>query len=248
MALNPFFNKGSTLEHKVYEDMVIEAIQIYGFDVYYLPRKLRKFDNVLGEDTLSVFELAIPIEVYIENFEGPEGESEIIQRFGLEIRDSFTFRIAKRRWEQVIGALNVTIVNSRPNEGDLIFIQLGQSSTELYEVKFVEHEKPFYQLDRITTYELKCEMYQYSNELFRTGIPQIDSISQEVATDSLLYGLATELGVEMISENGAAIGTEHWNDDTQEKNRYATNADFNEESLDIIKGWNPNDPFGDGSC
>jgi hypothetical protein len=248
MALNPFFNKGSTMEHMVYEDMVIESIQIYGFEVYYLPRRLRKFDNILGEDTLSIFDLAIPIEVYIENFEGPEGESEIIARFGLELRDNYTFRISKKRWEAEIGKLGVTIVHSRPNEGDLIFIEFGQSQKELYEVKFVEHEKPFYQLDRITTYDLKCEMYQYSNELFRTGIPAIDSISQEVAIDSLLYTMASEAGEDLITENGSLIGSEHWNDETQEKNRYATNADFKEEAGGFVNSWNPNDPFGDGSC
>ena len=90
-------------------------------------------------------------------------------------------------------------------------------------------------------------MYQYSNELFQTGIPEIDSISQEVAIDSLLYNLATEAGDFIMSEKDQNIGTEHWNDDTQEKNRYATNADFKEEANGIVN-WNPNDPFGDGPC
>lgn len=246
--LNPFFNKGSTMEHLVYQDMVIEAIQIYGFDVYYLPRTLRKFDNILGEDTLSEFSLAIPIEVYIENFEGPEGESEIIARFGLELRDSYTFRISKKRWEESIGSLDVTIVNTRPNEGDLIFLRYGHGQFDLYEIKFVEHEKPFYQLDRITTYELKCELYQYSNELFRTGVFEIDNITNEVAIDSLLFNLATEAGEDIMSEKGDNIGAEHWNDSTQEKNKYATNADFIGEAENFVDSWNPNNPFGDNSC
>lgn len=248
MALNQYFNKGSVYEHQVFQNMVIEAIQIYGFDVYYLPRTLRKFDNILGEDTLSEFNLAIPIEVYIENFNGPEGESEIIARFGLELRDRYTFRISKKRWQEAIGNLGVSIVNTRPCEGDLIFLRLGNSQTELMEIKFVEHEKPHYQLDRITTYDLNCEMYQYSNEKFNTGIPEIDSITYEVAIDSLLYNLATEDGLDIYTEDGKNIvGSEHWSDAAQEKNKYATNGDFKEEAVGLVN-WNPNDPFGEAAC
>lgn len=245
--LNKYFNKGAPGEQRVYEDIVIEAIQAYGFEVYYLPRKLRREDKILGEDTLSYFDIAIPIEVYIENFDGPEGDSEIIARFGLELRDSYTFRISKRRWEQEVGRLGLNIVETRPNEGDLIWIEYGSQSREIFEIKFVEHEKPFYQLNQITTYDLRCEMYQYSNELMMTGVPEIDSISSEVAIDSLLFKLITEDDKQIITEKGQLITAEHWSQENQEKNKYATNSEFLEEAKGIVN-FDPNDPFGEKGC
>jgi hypothetical protein len=270
MALNPYFTNGINTEQNLIEDLVIEQIKMFGKDVYYIPRTLVKEDKIFGEDVLSKFESAWPIEVYITDIDGFRGDGDMYSKFGIRITDEIEFVMSRKRfaeavdgitgvgfqienlmnysgqstvqensvsvglgnpsWGQAIQAnpsnyeiifndgLTVTIASAtgtespgaewtftgtwpanatgapltirsknyvpeiiganliaegRPNEGDLIYLPL---SNDLFEIKFVEHEKPFYQLGKGYVWTLRCELFEYSQENLNTGIPEIDSI------------------------------------------------------------------------
>lgn len=148
-------------------------MKMYGIDVYYLPRSIVNLDDIMNEDIASSFGAAYMIEMYLEDVNGYTGEQTVMSKFGLEIRDSSNWVVSKRRWEQFIGNHKNTFVKGRPNEGDLLWIPLTGS---FHEIKFVEHEEPFYQLGNIFTYKLQCETFEFANEKFNTGIEDIDSI------------------------------------------------------------------------
>jgi hypothetical protein len=154
-------------------------MEIHGIDVYYIPRTLKRLDNILNEDIASEFGDAYMITMYLEDVSGGYGgESTIMSKFGLEIRDTSNWILARKTWENFIGVQNNTIVAGRPNEGDLIYIPLTGS---FHEIKFVEHEQPFYQLGNIFVYKLQCETFEYSNEKFDTGVEEIDGIEDTYA-------------------------------------------------------------------
>jgi hypothetical protein len=179
MGRNVFFNHAVKSEQFLYEDLIIEAMEIHGLDVYYIPRTITRLDNILNEDIASVFGDAYMITMYLEDLtDGYGGEQTIMSKFGLEIRDTSNWVVAKRTWENFVGVQNNTIVAGRPNEGDLIYIPLTGS---FHEIKFVEHESPFYQLGNIFVYKLQCETFEYSNEKFDTGISEIDTIEDTYA-------------------------------------------------------------------
>lgn len=173
MPTNVYFSPKVKTEQNIFEDIVIESIRMYGQDVYYLPREVVNRDYILGEDVESQFEDAYMIEMYIENTEGFEGEGNIFQKFGMEIRDECTFVVAKRSWEKLVGRWNNTVENFRPNEGDLIYLPLSNS---FFEISFVEHEQPFYQLNNLPMYKLQARLFEFSGEDFNTGISEIDQI------------------------------------------------------------------------
>jgi len=170
---NPFPSSQITSEQLLVEDLVIEAMQIYGMDIFYLPRATRdQVDYLYGEDTLKQYVTAYPIEMYLENVTGMNGEREFISKFGLEIRDEVTFLVSRRRFA-------ATIPSPRPLEGDLIYIPLLQN---LYEITEVEHENDqamFYTLGRgrggnVYVYALKLKQYVFSNEIIQVGVSEID--------------------------------------------------------------------------
>lgn len=173
MATNVYFNHKVDSEGGLYEDLIIESLRLTGIDVYYIPRKIVNLDMMMNEDIGSRFENAYMIEMYLEDVQGYGGEQTIMSKFGLEIRDQSNWIVSKRRWEQIVGSNNTTIVNLRPNEGDLIYIPISGS---FHEIKFVEHEQPFYQLGNIYVYKLQCETFEYSHEDFATGIEEVDGI------------------------------------------------------------------------
>lgn len=179
MGRNVFFNHAVRSEQNLYEDLIIEAMEIYGLQVYYIPRSIKKLDNILNEDIASEFGDAYMITMYLEDADqGYGGEQTIMSKFGLEIRDTSNWVIAKKTWENFIGIQNNTVVSGRPNEGDLIYIPLTSS---FHEIKFVEHESPFYQLGNIFVYKLQCETFEYANEKFDTGVEEIDGIEDTYA-------------------------------------------------------------------
>ena len=173
MPRNVYFSAAHKLEQQTFEDIMVESLKIYGQETYYLPRQIVKRDNILNEDIESQFLDAYTIEMYIEDIEGFGGEGNLMQKFGLEIRDEVTFIVAKRSWEKLVGAWNNTVDNFRPNEGDLIYLPLSQS---FFEISFVEHEQPFYQINNLPVYKLQCKLYEYNDEDFETGIEEIDQI------------------------------------------------------------------------
>ena len=178
MATNHFFNpfpQGQiTSEQLLVEDLVIEAMKIYGMDVFYLPRSSRdQVDYLFGEDTLKQYTSAFPIEMYLENVTGMDGEGDFISKFGLEIRDEVSLLVSRRRFA-------ATVAQNRPNEGDLIYIPLVEN---FFEITFVEHENDqamFYTLGRgrggnVYVYALKLKQFVFSNEVVETGIAEIDN-------------------------------------------------------------------------
>lgn len=171
MPRNVYFSQAVRSEQNLYEDLIIESLQIYGQDVYYIPRTLVNRDDVLGEDPASKFDDAYLIEMYIENTEGFEGAGDLYSKFGLEIRDDINFVVSRRQWEKIIGVFSDNTVDPRPQEGDVIFLPMTNS---FFEINFVEDDKPFYQLSDLPVYRLTCSLFEYSDEDFDTGVDSID--------------------------------------------------------------------------
>lgn len=169
---NPYFAQGISGEQNLIENLIIESLKIYGNEMFYIPRTLVSKDEVLGEDRLSEFKTAYPIEMYFENIDTFGGQGTFIQKFGLIVEQSATLVVARKRWRQFIGRYNETIIPSRPCEGDLIYYPLAG---DLYEIKFVEHQNPFYQLGKLYTYKLQVDLFQYASERIDTGIADIDA-------------------------------------------------------------------------
>ena len=192
MATNVFFSPKVRSEQHLYEDIVIEALKMYGQDVFYIPRTQIKQDEILNDD-YSKYEAAYVVEMYIADADGFGGEGNLMTKFGLEIRDEATFIVSRRRFEQLVDIDGNSIRAQRPREGDLIYLPLSKS---LFEIKFVEHEKPFYQLSNLPTYELQCALFEYNSEEFNTAIPEVDRFEQIYATSETLlieggvYGFA----------------------------------------------------------
>jgi len=158
------------MEQTLIEDLVIESIKIHGHDVYYITRLAGAEDDILNEDDLSSYTQAHFVDMYIKNVEGFDGEGDFLSKFGLEIRDEMVLTIARRTYELEVGQYNNT---TRPLEGDLIYFPLNN---KVFEIKFVEHEPVFYQMGALQMYDLRVELYEYSNETFATGITEIDDI------------------------------------------------------------------------
>ena len=171
MPRNVYFSQAVRSEQNLYEDLIIESLKIYGQDLFYLPREIVITDTILGEDRASKFDDAYMIEGYIEGTEGFEGQGDLYSKFGLEVRDEVNFVISRKIWDRYIGF--DSDAGDRPKEGDLIFLPL---SNKFFEVMFVEHEQPFYQLSNLPVYRLQCALYEYNDEDFDTGVDIIDQV------------------------------------------------------------------------
>jgi hypothetical protein len=171
VARNVYFSQGTANEQYLIEDIIVESLQVYGQDFYYIPRTLVAKDNILGEDRLSEFKQAYGIEMYLENVDGFEGQGAFIQKFGLMMEQSATLTVSRRRWDQLVGRFNQAQLPNRPCEGDLLFFPLTKG---LFEIKFVQHQNPFYQLGKLYVYKLQVELYQYASEHIDTGYKDID--------------------------------------------------------------------------
>jgi len=184
MPTNVYFNAKVRSEQHLYEDLVIESLKMFGQDVYYLPRSIVTRDSILNEDRESQFDDAFMVEMYIEDTEGFGGEGNLLSKFGLEIRDEATFIVAKRTWEKLVGYFDdVNTIAWRPREGDLLYLPLSGS---FFEVSFVEHEQPFYQLSNLPIYKMQARLFEMNDEDFNTGIEEIDSVNALAYTTTLL--------------------------------------------------------------
>ena len=168
MATNLYFNNvASHAQQDLINDLTSEVIKIHGMDVFYIPRTVVKEDLIMGEDVLSSFTTAYEIEMYLKGTEGFGGEGDLVSKFGLDVRDEVIFTVHKDRFELAAEPM------TKPLEGDLIF--LPKTSKGLFEIKFVEHEQPFYQAGKNYSFDLTCELFQYSEEQLDTGIAVIDA-------------------------------------------------------------------------
>ena len=246
MAVNSAFHTSNlhslATERSLYQNLIKEAIQIYGHDVYYVNRETVALDNVLGEDALSKYTNAEPIEMYVEDGAGFGGDKEIISQFGLENRNEITFVVSKERFQEMDSQINLeegegsialedgsidqtdsssnlttltgnyyilqdiaTTDADRPQEGDLVYHPVFE---KMFEINFVDHDEPFYQLDNNPVYKLRCKQFEYASEVMDTGIATIDAIEGDLSTDTRQYQITLENEVGSVQlENAADTGT-----------------------------------------
>ena len=192
--LNPFFLQGSKSEQGLIQDLINEQLRMYGVEVHYLPRQYVTEKTIIKEVIESEFKGAFPIEAYVDTYEGYSGQGTLLSKFGVQELDDLTIIISRERWENYIQPLIQNYpdvkLSKRPKEGDLIYFPLGD---RLFEIKYVEHEKPFYQLQGLYTYELRCELFRYEDEVIDTGVDYIDdNVAQDANIQTLqLIGIGT---------------------------------------------------------
>jgi len=289
MAVNSAFHTNNlhslTTERSLYQNLIKEAIQIYGHDVYYVNRETVALDNVLGEDALSKYTNAEPIEMYVEDSEGFGGDKEIISQFGLENRNEITFVVSKERFQEMDSQINLeegegsialedgsidqtdnfstvstltgnfyilqdiaTTDADRPQEGDLVYHPIFE---KMFEINFVDHDEPFYQLDNNPVYKLRCKQFEYASEIIDTGIATIDAIEGDLTTDSRAYQISLENEVGSIQlENSADTGgasfiiTEDYIVGDYDTDKTSQNELFDQLD-DTVLDFTESNPFGD---
>lgn len=221
MAINPYFNKfNNRSEQNLVEDLTIEAIKIHGIEMYYIPRTMMHKDDFFGEAAYSRFSTFKMIEMYMDTTTAFEGGDQFT-KFGFEVRDSVKFTVSRKRFKRETGM-------ERPMEGDLLFLPLNRG---LFEIKFVEHENPFYQLGKLFSYQMTCELFQYSEEKVDTGIEDIDAV-EEVA-----FKLQLALGAT------GGTGTFTKGDFVYQPSGGATSGEFSAAATKAtVYAWNPNEP------
>ena len=206
MATNFYFNNyQSSNEQDLLHDLIIEAIKIYGEDMYYIPRELKAYDNLYGEDAISEYNRAILVEFYIKSVDGFQGDGNFMSKFGLEIRDQAVFSISQRVFSAEVGALTSQI---RPNEGDLIYFPLNQ---KCFKIMYVKKQEFFYPLGTLPTWEVTVELFEYGNEKFNTGIAEIDKLQTSFSLNILDYAIRDEQGNVLTDEEGNIIVSETYN-------------------------------------
>jgi len=216
MPTNSYFTQGTSSEQNLVEDLIIESLKIYGKDLFYIPRQLVAKDEILGEDRLSRFQNSYPIEMYFDNIDSFAGQGAFIQKFGLMLEQSATLTVARKRWEQLIGVHGTTILPNRPCEGDLLYFPLTKG---LFEIKFVTHQDPFYQLGKLYVYKLQVELFQYSSERLDTNIPEVD-VFEELKTFDITKNVEVETS-----------------------DSFGDNNQFKREAVDVL--FNADNPFGE---
>ena len=205
MALNPHFLQGSRGEQRLVQSLINEHLKIYGVEVTFIPRKFVNQSTIIEEVTASKFDDNFLIEAYVENYDGYAGAGDVLTKFGMSLRDEVTLTISKERFEEFISpfmeADDDIELSSRPREGDLVFFPLGQ---RLFEIKFVEHEEPFYQLGSNYVYKLKCELFEYEDEVIDTDIAAIDTQVDDVGyiADLQLVGVGRTATAQPIINTG----------------------------------------------
>jgi hypothetical protein len=239
LATNFFFNNFQNSQEQILiEDLIIESIKIYGHDLYFIPRSPIQIDKVLGEDPLREYNDAIPIEMYIKNIEGFAGEGDFLSKFNIQIRDQITFSVARRSFgAEVTTQLDV----DRPREGDLIYFPLNR---KIFEIKFVEHEAIFYQLGALQMWDIKCELFEYNNEYFSTGIDDIDRLMADYSIGMDMFGIQLENGFNLTDEEEYSIIQESY--DINENDDLAVNDEFQTEGASFID-FTERDPFSEGT-
>jgi len=208
MALNPFFQHGSSTEQRLVQQLINEQLKMYGIEVYYIPRKIVNRDSIIREVIASKFDDNFAIEAYVNTYEGYSGAGDLLTKFGVSLKDELIITISKERFEDFISTFlenendEEIVLSSRPREGDLIYFPLGQ---RIFEIKFVEHEKPFYQLGRTYVYELKCELFEYEDEM--GGWDNINTTTEEIDSTLVNQGYITSLQLFSFGEQAVGIAS-----------------------------------------
>jgi len=204
--LNPFFQQGSKTEQSLVQDLINEQLRMYGVEVYYLPRRYANTNTVIREVIQSEFTNAYPLEAYVDSYEGYGGQGTILSKFGIQELDDLTLIISQERYSNYITPLIKNIINieleTRPKEGDLIYFPLGD---RLFEIKYVEHEQPFYQLQKNYVYTLRCSLFRYEDEVIDTTIDEIDNEVEQlgyIQTLTLIGSGTTATGTTTLCASG----------------------------------------------
>ena len=175
MALNPYFTQGTTGEQNLVQDLINEQLKMYGVDIFYLPRKYLTTNSVIREVVQSKFDVAYPLEAYVDNYDEYSGWGNLLSKFGIQSQDEVRLIISRERFENYITPLiqnqDDIKLSTRPKNGDLIWFPLDD---RIYEIKDIEYAKPYYQLQDLYVYELYCELFRYEDEVIATGIDEID--------------------------------------------------------------------------
>lgn len=238
MATNLFFNNyGASQEQTLYEDLIIEAIKMYGVDVYYIPRTTVNVDNVFKDPEYSTYGSAISVEMYIKNVDGFEGDGSFLSKFGIQVRDQIVFTMAQRTFANEVG--NYT-AETRPREGDLVWFPFTQS---LFQIKYTDVKSIFFQLGTLQTYDLTCELYEGNSDEFSTGISAIDDKYNKLTLDMINDGVLLETGDQLLSEYGFSMMLE--TESIELADPQAEN-DYIEEEADKILDFSEFDPFSEG--
>jgi hypothetical protein len=245
MATNFFFNNfQSSQEQYLLENLIIEAIKIYGEDMLYIPRKLGNYDQLYTADDQSIYEQSYEIEMYIKSVNGFTGDGNFMSKFGLEIRDQVTFSVAQRIFSQEIGTYTTQV---RPNEGDIIYFPLNK---KVFQIKSVSKLEMFYQLGGLQTWEMVCELFEYSDEVLNTGVYEIDILQTKFSTNILDYAIRTEDNFYLMDEDDNFLVSEHYNLESIVPG--SENETLNDGSINFQSGSNSFidfsviDPFSEG--
>jgi hypothetical protein len=224
MVTNPYFSNYNHInEQNLLDDLVVESHQIHGIDVYYLPRKVITKENTFREATVSAYDQAFLIDMYLKSTDGFEGEGEFLSKFGLELRDQIVMSVARRTFQNDIGKL---LRIERPMEGDLIYFPLSKA---LYQIKVAQKRTIFYQLGGLYEFTVTAELFEYSNEVFSTGIPDIDNVYNGLSTKEDLNEPFPDIDDSLLDIL-----------DTQSQNTF-----FQEEGDKIVDEFSTKNPFGD---
>lgn len=224
------------MEQRLLEDLVIESIKIYGHDVMYLPMKVVNKDQLYGEVAVAKFEVAYPIEMYIKNVDGFGGEGSFLSKFNLEIRDEIEFSISSRTFSEEVGVAEDLF---RPREGDLIWFPLAG---RMFKISYVSERPVFYQLGTVAFVDLRCQMFEYSNERITTGIVEIDQIAASYTTLVSANEIQTQDGFVLTDESGYTLVLQ---DETDESIDLSDN-DIIQTSMNGIIDFSEIDPFSEG--
>lgn len=244
-TVNQYFQSGRSIgvasEQNLYEDLIIESMKIYGFEVYYLPRKAAGYDDILTENTGNYYENAYPIEMYMENIQGFEGQGELLTKFGLQVQDSANFIVARKRWSEIIGKTGNSVLPERPAEGDLIYFPLTRG---FFEIRKVDGHEPFYQVGKLYTFKLYCELMQFSNERFNTGVTEIDEIAAgfDLSVDN--YELVQENDESLLLETNELTPMIQEGYTSDKPFVLADNEKYEREK-DLVLDFTEKNPFGD---
>lgn len=231
---------GTSSESRLMEDLIIECMKIYGFDVYYLPRTSVFQDNVLNEDALNKYEQAYRLEMYLSNVMGFEGEGDLLTKFGVEIRDTATFIVSKRRWEEAVARVGQVQLSGRPAEGDILYFPLTKS---YFEVRRVETKDPFFQVGKFNVFKLECELMQFSSERFDTPIDEINELATSQSHDIQSFELLMEDGNKLLLEYFADSKIIREEYDIEELDVFAQNNVF-KDNVGILD-FSERNPFGE---
>ena len=235
---NFFFNNyASSKEQDLLNNLIVEATNIHGLDCYYVPRNINNKDKIYYTDDQSSYTDPYLVALYVENVDGFQGDGNFMSKFGLEIRDQIVLSIPIDSFNSEIGAYTAQL---RPNEGDIIFFPFNK---KCFQIKFVDKFEMFFMHGRVYTYRLTCELFEYSNETFSTGIPDLDAIQTKYSTNIIDWAVLDETGAPIVTEESDYIVNEKY--DLEAIDPTTENKEIQNESDDFID-FSEADPFSEG--